>query len=143
MRRIVNQFRLILFLLSPLIPLSVAAETIIAHSSVQQDQLKRSYALSVFSMKAGRWPDGQKISVFVLPDRHPSHIRFVKNSLHIFPYQLRNIWDRAVFSGTGQPPVTVSDREQMLLMVRSTKGAIGYLDQGWEGANGVKIIYVD
>ena len=78
-------------------------------------------------MRVTRWPDGTPIRVFVLPDRHPVHHRFVKEYLQIFPYQLRNSWDRQVYTGTGQAPVQVKDMEEMHHRVSEASGAIGYI----------------
>lgn len=84
---------------------------------------------AIFGMRLRRWEDGSQIKVFVLPDRHPLHIAFSKNILHVFPYQLRNAWDRLVFSGTGEEPTRVLSEQQMLIRVSSTPGAIGYLSR--------------
>ncbi|PSJ15922.1 hypothetical protein C7H79_16365, partial [Nitrosomonas supralitoralis] len=45
----------------------------------------------------------------------------------VFPYQLRSTWDRLVYSGTGQAPITVNSAEEMLARVANTPGSIGYL----------------
>lgn len=73
------------------------------------------------------WPDGTKIRVFVLPDDDQLHEIVSKEKLNVFPYQLRSMWDRLVFSGTGQAPIKVNSVEEMLTKVASTPGAIGYL----------------
>lgn len=78
-------------------------------------------------MRLRKWEDGSPIKVFVLPDKHPLHVAFSKNILRVFPYQLRNAWDRLVFSGTGEEPIQVATEQQMRERVSSTPGAIGYL----------------
>lgn len=80
-------------------------------------------------MRRRTWPDGTPIQVFVFPDNHPLHHSFCKKVLGIFPHQLRRIWDRSVFSGTGQAPVEVDSMEEMHDQVAKTEGAIGYLDR--------------
>lgn len=80
-------------------------------------------------MRLRKWEDGSTIKVFVLPDKHPLHVEFSKNILHVFPYQLRNSWDRLVFSGTGEEPIQVATEQQMRARVGSTPGAIGYLSR--------------
>ncbi len=114
------------------------AESVVVHTSVAESSVSRQFLLSAFAMRIHRWPDGQQIRVFVLPDDHPQHIRFVKSSLHIFPYQLRNIWDRAVFSGAGQSPYVVRSEEEMLEKLRTVEGAVGYLSKEQENETGVK-----
>jgi hypothetical protein len=45
----------------------------------------------------------------------------------MFPYQLRRVWDRQLFSGTGQAPSVVTSQDEMLRRVAATPGAIGYV----------------
>lgn len=139
MKRTVNAFILFLsvFLAGP----ALAAEAIV-NIAVAEGAVSRPFLLSVFSMRVNRWPDGMPIHVFVLPDDHPDHISFVKNRLQVFPYQLRNTWDRAVFSGSGQSPHVVHSVEEMLERVRSVKGSIGYINRDFEGEQGVKKLEV-
>ncbi len=99
----------------------------IVHPSVEQEQISLSLAKQIFAMKLKQWPGDGPIRVFVLPDRYPLHIRFSKQILELFPAQLRLVWDRQVFSGTGQAPYMVDTEEEMLNLVASTPGAIGYL----------------
>jgi ABC-type phosphate transport system substrate-binding protein len=91
--------------------------------------LSRNTLCGIFGMRIKKWEDGSIIKVFVLPDNHPLHIEFSKNILRVFPYQLRNAWDRLVFSGTGEEPTQVSTEQQMRARVSSTRGAIGYLSR--------------
>jgi len=78
-------------------------------------------------MRQTEWPDGSAIRVFVLEDKKNAHIVFCKDVLGMFPYQLRRVWDRQVFSGTGTAPILVESEQEMLQRVAETKGAIGYL----------------
>lgn len=94
-----------------------------------QDFLSQNALNAIFGMRLRKWQDGSPIKVYVLPDDNPLHVRFVKNILRVFPYQLRLSWDRLVFSGTGEEPIKVDSEQQMRALVGSTPGAIGYLSQ--------------
>jgi ABC-type phosphate transport system, periplasmic component len=83
----------------------------------------------IFFMRRTTWPDGTPISVFVLPDTHPLHIRFAKRILGVYPFQLRSAWDRLIYSGTGLPPFVVDSVEEMRARVQATPGSIGYVGQ--------------
>ncbi len=109
------------------LPSPAAAVDLVAHPSVSSGQLSQVAAKAMFSMRQTRWPDGAQVRVFVLPDGHATHNAFCKEKLNIYPYQLRQIWDKQVYSGTGQAPVEVATEEEMLKSVASTPGAIGYV----------------
>ena len=72
-----------------------------------QVHLDRVALRSLFTMRMRTWPDGKPVKVFVLPDESEAHLRFCKDVLGIYPYILRNGWDRGVFTGTGLSPQTV------------------------------------
>lgn len=106
---------------------SVVAQTLIVNPQVSDTQLTRNSARAIFAMRTPQWSDGTPVHVFVLADNHPIHSEFTKQVLGMFPYQLRRIWDRQVFSGTGIAPITVESEQEMLDRVAETKGAIGYI----------------
>lgn len=79
-------------------------------------------------MRQRFWPDGEKIHVFVLADNNDLHRQFTKTKLNMFPHQFRRIWDRLIFSGTGQAPTIVKSVTEMKEKISITPGAIGYLE---------------
>lgn len=89
--------------------------------------LTREQLRELFFIRRTKWPDGKPVRVFVLPDQHPIHARFVKEVLGVYPYQLRAAWDRMTYSGTGVPPTVVEGVEEMHKRVDQTPGAIGYI----------------
>jgi hypothetical protein len=132
-------FLLLVFSLLPTAP-GLAGE-IIVNRHVEQQAVSRSFARLIFTMRVLRWRDGKKIRVFVLPDRHPAHQEFSKRSLDLYPRQLRRVWDRHLFSGSGAVPTQVETVEEMLERVATTPGAVGYLPTG-SGNDSVRIIDV-
>ncbi|MEO6145632.1 MAG: hypothetical protein ABIP04_01000 [Sulfuriferula sp.] len=103
------------------------AVTIIVNPSVTVSSVSQNAVRSMFAMKLLQWPDGQPVRVFVLPDDNSLHKAFCKEVLDVYPYQLRQTWDRLVYSGTGQAPIEVGSEEEMLKSVANTPGALGYL----------------
>lgn len=101
---------------------------VITHPDVAEKSLSVNALRAIFSMHLKTWPDGRLIKVFVLPDHDPLHQKFSKEQLNVFPYQLRAVWDRLVYSGTGQAPVSLTSNSEMLARVSSTPGSIGYID---------------
>ncbi len=91
--------------------------------------LTRTELRDIFFARQTKWPNGGPIRVFVLPDRHPLHVRFSKEVLGVYPYQLRSTWDRILYSGTGVPPTVVNTPEEIRMRVDQTPGAIGYVEE--------------
>jgi len=114
---------------------------IAVNQNFTDNQISRSFARRIFTMKARQWPDGSPVIVFVLPDRSPHHLTFAKEILETFPYKLRSVWDRQVYSGTGQAPREVATIDQMMTNIANTPGAIGYLPR--EKVDGIKIRFVE
>ncbi len=114
-------------------PAAVAAvqPTVMAYTGNQSSPvlLSRTQLRDIFLMRVTRWLNGERIRVFVLPDAHPLHVRFAKEILGVFPYQLRAAWDRMVYSGTGVPPTVVESPEELRRRIDETPGAIGYLEE--------------
>jgi ABC-type phosphate transport system substrate-binding protein len=108
-------------------PASSDDQVLIAHPSVGEREISLNTTRLLFSMQMGRWPDGTPAHVFVLPDDSHVHRAFTKDLLVLYPRQLRRVWDRQTYSGTGQPPETVADENEMRKKVADTPGAIGYL----------------
>ncbi len=100
---------------------------VIAHPSVDQDFLNRSYLRSVFTLRVRTWPNGEPVHIFVLADGNEVHSRFAREVLGTYPYVLRRTWDRSMFTGTGLVPVRVNNLEEMRRRVLTTPGAVGYL----------------
>lgn len=118
------------------------AQYIIANADVSISSIDRNRVRLIFTMRINQWSDQQPVSVFVLPDDAPLHREFAKGALGVFPYQLRQTWDRQVFSGTGQAPLQVASEAEMIQRVSQTPGAIGYVEQP-PTTPGLKVIEVE
>lgn len=103
------------------------AAEVVANPSYSEGSIARPLLRGVFGMRVRAWPDGTPVRVFVLEDDSPVHQEFTKSVLQMYPYQLRQNWDRLLYSGTGQQPVTVGSEDELLRRVAETPGAIGYL----------------
>ena len=104
----------------------VAADTLIVNTRAGVESLSRNEARLYITMRVKQWPNGIPVRVFVLPDNDPLHLRVAKSLLGLFPYQLRRAWDRQLFSGTGQAPVTLENEADLIRRVAQTPGGISY-----------------
>lgn len=106
---------------------SVSQPRVIAHPSVPVAQLNQAQLRSIFLKRQVIWPGGTSVKVFILPATSVAHRQFSQNHLQMFPYQLERAWQKLTFSGIGTPPALVNSAAEMLLLIQSTPGAIGYL----------------
>lgn len=103
------------------------AVEVVVNPGVPVTTIDRSSARALFSMRMISWSDGTATRVFVLNDDIPLHSELTKDVLNTSPSQLRRVWDRLIFSGTGQAPYRVDSIDEMYLRVMSTPGSVGYL----------------
>ena len=107
--------------------LPAAAVDVIVNRDVAGTSLAQASARALFGMRLTKWPDGRPVRVFVLPDGHPVHAALCKEQLNLYPYQLRQSWDRLVYSGMAQAAIEVATEEEMVSRVAATPGALGYV----------------
>lgn len=107
--------------------LLVNAADIVVNQNVPAAPYSLADTRAVFTMQQRFWPNGDAIQVFTLSDSDPIHKDFVKNSLDMFPHQLRRVWDRMTFSGTGIAPTQLDSEQEMIDKIANTPNSIGYL----------------
>ena len=119
-----------------------APVVVIANESVSTEQISLKDLRAIFTMKKRIWPDGTHVKVFVLADSGGLHSEFCKKVLGVFPRQLESVWYRLVYSGTGTAPVRLRTEAELVDIVSSTPGAIGYTNTELSHEN-TKIITVE
>jgi len=129
----------ILLLLLLLCPNTMWALEVIVHPDVPMQSVSVTQLRGIYSMRQQKWPDGTPVRVFVLSNQTALHQQFSKQKLQMFPYQLDRIWQKITYSGLGSAPVVLSSELQMIEMVSSTEGAIGYVENANERSS-VKLL---
>ena len=115
--------------IAALLPLqALARPLLIHHPNLQGENFSTNSLVRIYAMQKRVWSDNTPVRVFTLPNNSPLHKAFVNDYLRMQPYQLDRLWHRLVFSGTGSTPEEVSSVEEMLEKVKTTPGAIGYVD---------------
>ncbi|MDP2432735.1 MAG: hypothetical protein Q8O33_11980 [Pseudomonadota bacterium] len=122
--------------------LQANAVEVVVNRGVAGTSLAQASARALFGMRLTKWPDGRPVRVFVLPDGHPVHVALCKEELNLYPYQLRQAWDRLVYSGMAQAPIEVATEEEMISRVATTPGALGYVRRV-KANDPVKSLYVE
>jgi len=102
--------------------------SVISHKSVDVKSLTTSQLRRIYTMRQLQWSSNIRIKVYVLPSNYLIHKNFCKENLRIFPYQLDRIWNKLTFSGLGVAPTVVKNQAELLKIVSTTPGAIGYID---------------
>lgn len=133
---------LLLYAVAALHSHGAQAADVVVNPSVEQETLSINVCRLVFTMKLLRWPNGKRVRVFVLSDSDPIHREFSKQILHLYPRQLRRVWDRHLFSGAGAVPIEVDSAEEMARRIAETPGSIGYLPDGFR-TESVQVIHVE
>jgi hypothetical protein len=119
--------RLALLALCLILNQPAAAAEVITHADHAHTPLGRELLRAIFTMRLREWPDHKPVRVFVMSDDDAAHDEFCRGQLGMYPYVLRNTWDRLVFTGTGLAPTQVHSEDEMRQKVQDTPGAIGYL----------------
>lgn len=114
--------------------ISEAAVTVV-NKSVPEASYSAEDVRAIFTMHKRYWPNQHQIKVYILSDNHPTHKDFVKNTLNMFSHQIRRVWDRMTYSGTGTAPVEVDSELRMIEKIAGTPDAIGYLTSNPDNEN--------
>lgn len=119
---------------------AMSESKILLNTNVSLDTLDPAYLNQIFAMQVRKWPNGQAIQVFTLPSSSNLHREFVIERLKIQSHQLDRIWNRMLFTGTGKPPTVVETEDDMLKMIQSNPGAVGYASSDYptDGADRVE-----
>ncbi|MBF0421831.1 MAG: substrate-binding domain-containing protein [Magnetococcales bacterium] len=124
-------------------PLPARGEVVaIANRDVTVDRLSPQEVKNIFLGKTTHWSNGQRI-IPTLQDQGKVHQEFLNSSMGMTAVAFRNYWRKVIFTGEGASPRTVQSDAEMIHMVASTPGAVGYVDNqsNPQGVNVFRIIH--
>lgn len=111
-----------------LLPLATPADpVVIAHATSGTERLSREEIANIFLGRFRQYPSGQSAVPVDMPGGHPAKASFYRLLVSKEPAEINSYWARLVFSGRTVPPRVVSSTEEMLQVVATVPGAIGYL----------------
>lgn len=115
-------------LLSPVV-FAQSTLVVVVNRSVPVERLDAAQATQIFLRQVTTWPDGTRVQPVDLAEGSPLRAEFYSRVTGRSPGQLRAYWARLAFTGMGLPPREVATVEEVRRFVRSTPGAIGYVDR--------------
>jgi ABC-type phosphate transport system substrate-binding protein len=91
-------------------------------AEIDRDDLRDAYLKRTL-----QWARGKAIHPLDLAKQFPVRERFTRDVLRKTGPQLQRYWNQQIFTGKSSPPHVVSSTRDMIDLVLSQPGAIGYL----------------
>jgi len=98
---------------------------ILASDNIESISLDTISNLYAFRQKL--MPNSQRAQLTSLPLNSEDTIGFTQKFFNYYPYQLKRIWDQAIFSGKARRPKQFDNKDDLLDFIKSNNNAIGYL----------------
>jgi ABC-type phosphate transport system substrate-binding protein len=114
---------------------------VIVHPDNPTSTLQRDDVSRLFLKKITHWSDGRTATPVDLVESSAAREAFSRDVHHRPPSAIKKYWQQMVFSGESAPPPEVATEEDVLAMVSSDPGAIGYVSDE-AVLRGVKILDV-
>jgi len=99
---------------------------LVTHPNNQISSLKMQEVKNIFLGKKSSWADGQNIVVFIQQDNDATST-FSKEYLSKSPQQFFTYWKKALFTGTGNPPIILGNDSEMKAFISAKTSSIGYI----------------
>ncbi len=103
--------------------------------------LTRQQVADIFMMKATRWSDGTPVTPFDLSVSDPTRQEFSRTMFGQSPESVVYHWRQQLATRYVKPPLVKSETD-VLAVVSSTSGGIGYVAEGTPLPEGVKPVVV-
>jgi ABC-type phosphate transport system substrate-binding protein len=111
---------------------------VIAAPGATEGHLAHETVALIYRRKQNYWENGTRIQPVNLPPTHPLRRAFSQSILGHLPEELEDYWREMYFHGV-LPPHVLASEEAVILFVRSTPGAIGYIS-GCVPEHGVNVV---
>jgi ABC-type phosphate transport system substrate-binding protein len=102
--------------------------------------LSKSQVADLFLGKARRFPDGSVALPVDQADGRSVRDEFYAKVADRSPAQIRAYWSKIIFTGRGQPPVTVPNSADMKKRIAQNPYAIGYIEANLVDAS-VRVVF--
>lgn len=129
----------------PVSPLPVWADAsfrVVVNESNPIPELNVGQISKIFLKKVSRWSNGVEAQPVDLPESSPTREIFTQAVHHRTVANIKNFWQRQMFSGNERPPIEQPDETAVLEYVRQNPGAIGYVSSETPLVAGVRHLKV-
>lgn len=100
---------------------------IIAHPEIGVQEISPHRLKQLYLNRSKKWADGSSVHLTILVNK-PATTVFITQHLGKSTTQFKRYWKQQLFSGKGIPPEYFKTLRKLLLYIRTTKGAIGFID---------------
>ncbi len=115
---------------------------IVVHAGNPVTTIKRPLLRDYFLGRATRWIDGSAVKPIDLAESSDVRAQFSKEVLGKDTAAVKSHWLSMVFAGRGTPPSQFDSDEKVLVAIRTTPNAIGYVSSSASLGSGVKAIAI-
>lgn len=138
---------LALVALAPLVvgrPVQTVAQQyqVIVNAGNPVSELPASEVDKLFQRRRSSWDHGGSVVPIDLPEDSPVRSAFSQDVYGKSVAAIKAYWQRQIFSGRGVPPVVKANDAEVIAMVQSDPGAIGYVSSGARLGTGVKALRI-
>ena len=114
---------------------------VIVHNSVKTETIDPKRLLDIYTLNFQSWNDGKRIQIADFKGDSDLRSKFYSH-INLDAQDIKRVWLRKQFSGKSLPPSTVRDEDEMIQLVISKPGTIGYVSKSKvpEGAKIVMLI---
>jgi len=102
---------------------------VVVHAGSGVERLNRDEVINLFMGRTRRLPSGLAALRVDLAATSPDRAQFYRALLGKELPEINAYWARLLFSGQSSPPRQVQSEAEALELLRTHKGAIGYLDR--------------
>ena len=115
---------------------------VVVNAGVQATAITKSELARIFLKKAPKWKSGQVAVPVDLDERSEIRKRFTKEEHGKSVTAVKSYWVQQIFSGRDVPPAEKPTDDEVLEVVRSTPGAVGYVSSCRAIGEGLKRLTV-
>lgn len=91
--------------------------------------LSRNQVMDIFLGRRTRFPDGSSAVPIDQIEGSPIREEFYTRLAEMSPAQIKAFWSKVIFTGRGQPPITVATAAEAKKLLSTNPNAISYVDQ--------------